>query len=193
MKKDYGLNSRLLEDFRNLRNQVIINMSDAKVTEQRKIKRGYYDGEKKKLAKPSYYEKYEMKLKKGLIDEFSTRDLLYFFKDTAEKAGIKYIENNQVVSMRNFKLCINKGYTAREVAVMIAFLFESDQSYLDKRKLTPQILNSKWVNTIYPDSQDWINDCYDPNSKSSKRKNATSKREWTDSTDATDTKIGEWE
>ena len=41
---------------------------------------------------------------------------------------------------------------------MIEFLYFSEQTYLRKDNLTPNILASRWINTIYADMKLWAKD-----------------------------------
>lgn len=186
IKRNNDLTKDLVSDF-NSRRQLVkrINEKEA-INNQRKIQKGYKRGSTTPIKK-SYYDSYKLKFERQEFDKFGTRDLMYFFSDTARANGVKYVEANQMVSMRQFKLCINRGYSPRDIMTMIAFLFESEQDYLDKRSITPNILVSTWCNTIFKDSQDWLNDEYVPRTK---KKHKT--REWTGSKDESDTSIGEW-
>lgn len=186
IKRNNDLTKDLMADF-NVRRQLVkrINEKEA-INQQRKLQRGYNRHDTKPIKK-SFYDTYKIKFNNEEFDKFGTRDLMYFFSDTAKSNGIKYIEANEKVAMRQFKLCMNKGLTPKEIMTMIAFLFESEQDYLDKRSLSPNILVSTWCNTIYKDSQDWINDKYVPRTKAKHQK-----REWTGSKEESDSSIGEW-
>ena len=61
---------------------------------------------------------------------------------------------------------------------MIEFLYESDQDYLDKNRLSPNLLASQWVNTIYADMQLWVDDKYVPKSVQAIKKKSIKQREW---------------
>ena len=65
---------------------------------------------------------------------------------------------------------------------MIEFLFTSGQQYLDVKRLTPGILATGWCNRIYNDSQDWLEDNFDPNgfNKYNKKDKVKRNREWVD-------------
>lgn len=135
-----------------------------------------------------YYAKYLSKLEKGELDKFSTRDMMYFFRDKAEESGIKYVIANPKIAMRHFKLTIERGYKPEEVLSMIEFLFTSGQTYLDLAKLHTGILTTNWCNTIYQDTLLWLDDKFVPN-KNKKLVN----REWLNtSLDNDDSNIGEW-
>lgn len=135
-----------------------------------------------------YYASYKKKLEEGNLDKFSTRDMMYFFRDTANENGVKYVIANPKVSMRHFKLALERGYTKEEILSMIEFLFTSGQTYLDKNKLHTGILLTNWCNTIYQDTLLWLDDKFVPN-KNKKFEN----REWLNSSvDNDDSNIGEW-
>ena len=73
---------------------------------------------------------------------------------------------------------LKSNYDNREICGMIEFLYESDQDYLDKDRLSPNLLASQWVNTIYADMQLRIDDKYIPRSVQARKKNNIKQREW---------------
>ena len=83
---------------------------------------------------------------------------------------------------------LRENYDNREICGMIEFLFRSEQDYLNKDRLSPNLLASQWVNTIYADTQLWLDDKYSPNSTKKKQK----QREWSESKND-DVKIGGWD
>lgn len=121
-------------------------------------------------------------------DSFGTRDLVYYFREIAHGAGVHYVIANIQKDMAIMKR-LRDNYTNAEICAMIEFLFTSEQDYLDKHHLSPNVLASGWVNTIYADTNLWVNDQYVPASvaKSSKRKK--SQHEW-DTDDHGTSKIG---
>lgn len=121
------------------------------------------------------------------IDSFKTRDLTYYFREVAEEAGYKYVISNIQKDMHIFKVLL-QSYSSREICGMIEFLYNSEQDYLDKERLSPNILASRWINTVYADFKLWVEDRYVPKSKK-KHQN----REWSTPVNTTETKIGEWE
>lgn len=123
------------------------------------------------------------------IDNFKTRDLVYYFREVSEESGHKYVVSNIKKDMAIFKR-LSANYTPREICCMIEFLYYSEQDYLEKDRLSPNLLASQWVNTIYADMKLWVEDKYTPKSKK-KHKN----REWTAPVDETSSTsvIGEWE
>lgn len=143
-------------------------------------------------TKGQYYEKYLAKYEKGNLSKFSSRDIMYFFKDTAEANGVKYVVSNMKRDMRTYNLAKEKGYTVEEILAMIEFLFTSGQKYLDIRTLNPSILISGWCNKIYQDTMLWLDDKYDPNVTTPKS-NYTQSREWKDNNDEVKSSIGEWD
>ena len=121
------------------------------------------------------------------IDSFGTKDFVYYFREVSEECGYKYTISNIKKDMAIMKR-LRENYSAREICGMIEFLFRSEQDYLSKDRLSPNLLASQWVNTIYADTQLWLDDEYFPNSKKKKQK----QREWSDSKND-DVKIGGWE
>ena len=111
------------------------------------------------------------------IDNFGTRDLVYYFREVAEEKGYKYTVSNIKKDMAIMKR-LRANYNNREICGMIEFLYESDQDYLDKSRLSPNILASQWVNTIYADMQLWVEDKYVPRSVQTKKKKNIKQREW---------------
>ena len=120
------------------------------------------------------------------VDSLTTRDLVYYFREIAQDNGYKYVISNIKKDMHIMKV-LRENYSNKEICVMIEFLYESEQDYLAKDRLSPNLLASQWVNTIYADSQLWLNDEYIIKSK--KKFKST---EW-DKKDSETTKIGEWD
>lgn len=111
------------------------------------------------------------------IDSLGTRDLVYYFREIAEEKGYKYVISNIKKDMAIMKR-LRTNYSNREICGMIEFLYESDQDYLDKNRLSPNLLASSWVNTIYADMQLWVDDKYIPRSVQTKKKKNIKQREW---------------
>ena len=99
----------------------------------------------------------------------------------------KYVVSNIKKDMAIFKR-LQENYSSREICGMIEFLFRSEQDYLDKNRLSPNVLASSWVNTIYADTQLWLDDKYSPNSAKKSKK----QREWSESRNE-DVEIGGWD
>lgn len=97
------------------------------------------------------------------IDSFKPSDLTYYFRETASESGYRYAINLHK-DLAVFKSVLN-NYSPREVCGMIEFLYKSEQDYLEKDRLSPNLLVSRWVNTIYADFQLWIDDKYAPKSR----------------------------
>lgn len=131
--------------------------------------------------------KYKYDHLEEFIDNFGTRDFVYYFREVSEECGYKYTISNIKKDMAIFKR-LHENYDAREICGMIEFLFRSEQDYLDKARLSPNLLASQWVNTIYADTQLWLDDKYYPNSTKKKQK----QREWSESKNE-DVNIGGWE
>ena len=122
------------------------------------------------------------------VDTLGTRDLVYYFREIAEENGYKYTISNIKKDMAIMRR-LRENYTNTEICGMIEFLYESEQDYLDKNRLSPNLLASQWVNTIYADMQLWAEDKYVSKKKETTSKRQRSQREW--SSDDTDSvKIG---
>lgn len=144
-------------------------------------------------AQSTQYEKYLNKLHKGDINKFSTRDIMFFFRDTANENGVKYIIANPKIDMRNFKVALDRGYTTEDILAMIEFLFTSKQTYLDINSVHPGILLTGWCNKIYSDTKLWLDDKFDPKTPYKDSHKTTLNREWVDSNSEVKSKVGEWE
>lgn len=134
-------------------------------------------------SKTSHYDKYQYKLESGNIEKFNSRDILYFFKDLANDNGNKYMIPSFQVEMAKIRNIMNKGYSPTDMVAMIEFLFTSGQTYLETKTLAPGILATGWCNKIYQDTQDWLNDEFDPNPTkkvNKKSKDNLVRREWND-------------
>ena len=113
------------------------------------------------------------------IDDLGTRDLVYYFREVAQENGYKYVISNIQKDMTIMKR-LRANYENREICGMIEFLYESDQDYLEKDRLSPNLLASQWVNTIYADMKLWVEDKYIPKSVQKKQKTKhNTKGEWT--------------
>lgn len=125
------------------------------------------------------------------IDKFSTRDLVYYFREIANESGYKYTIANIKKDMAIMKR-LQKHYTPKEICGMIEFLYDSEQDYLEKDRLSPNLLASQWVNTIYADMQLWVEDKYVPKSKKANKTHDKS-REWNNDNNSENDFIGNWE
>lgn len=123
------------------------------------------------------------------IDDFSTHDLVYYFREISIEAGQKYVISNIKKDMAIMKR-LRDNYTNREICGMIEFLFMSDQDYLEKDHLSPNLLASQWVNTIYADMKKWVNDEYVPRNKVKSSARRKSQKEWDNSVASEETRIG---
>lgn len=111
------------------------------------------------------------------IDNLGTRDLVYYFREVAGENGYNYMIANIKKDMAIMKRLRN-NYSNREICGMIEFLYESDQDYLDKSRLSPNLLASAWINTIYADMNLWVEDKYIPRSVQAKKNKNVKQREW---------------
>ena len=137
--------------------------------------------EPKRQRKSSYspYDSFKERYKdlEKYIDDFSTRDLMYYFREISEESGYRYVISNIKKDMAIMKR-LKTNYSNREICGMIEFLYMSDQDYLEKDRLSPNLLASQWVNTIYADMQLWVKDKYIPRSVQTKKKKNVKQREW---------------
>ena len=170
----------LLTEFRMSRGQS--EEAPPKPTEPRKKKRQSSGSSPYEI----FYRKYQSL--EDTIDSFGTRDLVYYFREIANEQGYKYTISNIKKDMAIMKR-LRANYSNREICGMIEFLYESDQDYLEKDRLSPNLLASQWVNTIYADMQLWVDDKYVPK----KAKKAKKHHEWSQPVKETNSKIGDWE
>lgn len=123
-----------------------------------------------------------------VMENFSTRDLVYYFREISQQNGGHYVIANMKKEMAIMKR-IRENYTNKEICAMIEFLFLSEQDYLDKSRLSLGILSSNWCNTIYADMQLWVDDKYTPKSAVRASKRKQSQHEWSSDSDD-DSEIG---
>ena len=159
----------LLTEFRMSRGQS--EEAPPKPTESRKKKRQTSGSSPYEI----FYRKYQSL--EDTIDSFGTRDLVYYFREIANEQGYKYTISNIKKDMAIMKR-LRANYSNREICGMIEFLYDSDQDYLEKDRLSPNLLVSQWVNTIYADMQLWVKDKYIPRSVKKKKKKNVKQREW---------------
>lgn len=137
----------------------------------------YKEEKKKTSSRSSNYQKFLKKyydLEENM-DKLNSIDLTYYFREIAGENGHNYTIANIKKDAHIFKV-LQETYDNREICGMIVFLYESEQNYLDKDRLSPNLLASQWINTIYADFNLWLDDKYVPKKKSRKT------REWEDST-----------
>lgn len=148
--------------------------------------------QKRSGGKKKPYDRFKDKYNdlENTIDTFNAVDLLYYFREVAGEEGFRYVITNYPKDTAIFKRVL-ENYEPCEVCGMIDFLYRSDQDYLEKNRVSPNLLVTSWVNTIYADTQLWIDDKYTP--RKSKKSNTKHKREWTESTEDNDTRVGGWE
>lgn len=155
---------------------------------QMSVKSTAREPETKKKKTNSGGQMYENFLRKynkleDYIDAFNSRDLCYYFKKVAEEAGYVYVISNIQKDMHIFKELL-KSYDSRHICAMIEFLYNSEQDYLDKTRLSPNILASRWVNTVSADTDLWVDDKYVPRSKQ-KYSKSHDRGEWKDTKGST--------
>lgn len=165
----------ILSEFRMSRGQSEAPAKEEPKRQRKNTSYSPYDSFKKKYENLEEY-----------IDDFSTRDLMYYFREISEDSGYRYVISNIKKDMAIMKR-LKTNYSNREICGMIEFLYMSDQDYLEKDRLSPNLLVSQWVNTIYADMQLWVDDKYIPKSKKTKKK---SKGEWDNTQEENTSSIG---
>ena len=179
----------LMRSFRTTRNQCsVIPPTTAKTQKRSSNSRRTSIGSYKKSPQELFNEKYYDL--ENTIDSFGTSDILYFFVQKASENGVKYVIANFAKDMTCAKKLLS-NYTPREACLMIEFLFESGQTYLDTHSLNLGVISSRWCNKIYQDSMLWVNDEYVDTPKK-QYKSTKTKREWEHS-DSNSVKVGKWE
>lgn len=184
----------LASSFREARKQCLVAPVEKSVgtvdKSHRPFKTGYAESRRRNASSDKYasflckYEDIE-----NTVDSFTTNDLMYFFREKAKEAGVKYVIANMKRDLGIFKK-LQADYKPREICLMIEFIFFSEQTYLDKASTQPTVLASTWCNTIYRDSIAWANDEYDPNFRPAKQRTT---REWKGDTSTDSAKVGEWD
>ena len=174
--------SKLMDEFRSVRHQYTEPPKQDEIMSRGYSKSNRRDPYELFLVKYNNSEKY--------IDKLRTRDLVYYFREFAKEVGVKYTVTNIKKDMAIFKR-LQQEYDIKEICGMIEFLYKSEQDYLEKDRLSPNVLASGWVNTIYADTKLWINDEYIP--KSHKKAHKVTKHEWSEPINSeTKSSIGEW-
>jgi len=169
------VDNELIEMFREMRGQTL-EPADS------------FQPPKRKTGKRlSAYERFLVKYNdlENEADNLNSQDFIYFFRETAKQVGYKYVVSNFQKDLGIFKKAL-ENYSKQELCLMIEFLFLSEQDYLRKDTLSPNLLISGWCNTIHADSLLWADDKYVPQSKK-KTKNV---REWTGDTEKSI--VGKW-
>lgn len=184
----------LANAFRESRKQCLVTPVDKPVESvdksRKPFKKGYAESRKRNVSSDrysSFLSKYEDI--ENEVDNFTTHDLMYFFREKARESGVKYVIANMKRDLGIFKK-LQADYQPREICLMIEFIFCSNQNYLDINITQPTVLSSTWCNTIYRDSVAWANDEYDPNLRPVKKKSV---REWQGDTSTDTAKVGDWE
>jgi hypothetical protein len=172
----------LIQTFRNSRNQCLVPMKEAPPNKREPFSKGYGHSNIKKQ------EKYDVFLDKyndleNTIDTFNSSDLVYFFREKAQESEIKYVIANIKRDLGIFKKLLDR-YSAKEICLMVEFLFISEQNYLKKESIQPTLLLSAWCNKIYQDSLLWVDDKYTPDK--------IKVREWQGNPEEDKAEIGVW-
>ena len=181
------MNKELTQAFLSLRNQAIVHSDDKSINPDE-----VYGRPRKRVpTKGSGYDEFLHKYEnlEEYFEDLNTKDLVFFFRQKAEEAGVKYTISNMKRDLGIFKKLRN-DYDISEILLMIEFIFSGDQTYLDITHTQPTVLSSNWVNTIYPDSLLWAKDEYIDKKTITTKTKRNEKREWKSSKKKK--KIGEW-
>ena len=172
----------ILSDFRKHFSQVQVARTEKE--EKRELK---------KYTKTGQYEAYLRKVKLEQVEEFNSRDLVYYFRDSSIEANKKYRVANFKKDMAIMKH-LKDSYSNEEIILMIDFLFSKDNDYLDKPSIN--LIASSWINTIYIDSQDWADGKYVPHKQRGKKRISRvaqlESREYESNGKDSSIEIGEW-
>ncbi len=186
----------ILAEFKSMQNLMSSSVDLSKPKKKKPVTQKEVKVESRKvLNKPNDpYVIYRTRLENGMFDKFTTRDMLYFFIDVAKENEVNYIVSNYAKEQRQFKLCVERGYSVEDILAMIEFLFTSGQPYLDVNRLHPGILLTNWAKTIYADTKLWLDDKYEPYKKQSyaSQSKPQQKREFTGDTSKETVKIDDW-
>ena len=185
----------ILAEFKSMQNLMSSSVDLSKPKKKKPVTQKEVKVESRKvLNKPNDpYVIYRTRLENGMFDKFTTKDMLYFFIDVAKENGVNYIVSNYAKELRQFKLCVERGYAVEDILAMIEFLFTSGQPYLDVNRLHPGILLTNWAKTIYADTKLWLDDKYEPYKKQSyASQSKPQKREFTGDTSKETVKIDDW-
>ena len=186
----------ILAEFKSMQNLMSSSVDLSKPKKKKPVTQKEVKVESRKvLNKPNDpYVIYRTRLENGMFDKFTTKDMLYFFIDVAKENGVNYIVSNYAKEQRQFKLCVERGYSVEDILAMIEFLFTSGQPYLDVNRLHPGILLTNWAKTIYADTKLWLDDKYEPYKKQSyaSQSKPHQKREFTGDTSKETVKIDDW-
>ena len=185
----------ILAEFKSMQNLMSSSVDLSKPKKKPVTQKEVKVESRKVLNKPNDpYVIYRTRLENGMFDKFTTKDMLYFFVDVAKENGVNYIVSNYAKELRQFKLCVERGYSVEDILAMIEFLFTSGQPYLDVNRLHPGILLTNWAKTIYADTKLWLDDKYEPYKKQSyaSQSKPHQKREFTGDTSKETVKIDDW-
>ena len=145
----------ILAEFKSMQNLMSSSVDLSKPKKKKPVTQKEVKVESRKvLNKPNEpYVIYRTRLENGMFVKFTTKDMLYFFIDVARENGVNYIVSNYAKELRQFKLCVERGYSVEDILAMIEFLFTSGQPYLDVNRLHPGILLTNCAKTIYADTK----------------------------------------
>lgn len=75
-----------------------------------------------------------------------------YFASKMGETGMRYISSPKD---SNIAKSLLKNFTEDDIKLMIDFIFDSDQTFVDKRTVGFWVLSKGWLNTIYNNSVLW--------------------------------------
>lgn len=133
-----------------------------------------YDSKKLKENANTMYKIFLRKYEnlEQYIDSLTSMDLVFYFIKVSEENGFSYFPVNKLKDIKIMKW-LQEHMTNQEICSIIDFLYKSDQNYINRNYITPNILYSNWINKLYPDMKLWVAGEYQI-----KNKNKVNSKEW---------------
>lgn len=104
-----------------------------------------------------------LKLEAEQYNEFDYKDWFQYFVHKAQSQGVRYITRNYAKEYAIIKSILNEMSWV-DLKNMIDFVFDSPQDIVDKRTVGLWVLSKGWINSIFQNTQLWINGKYKPKS-----------------------------
>lgn len=104
------------------------------------------------------FQAFITKLNNEQFDEFNHKDWLSYFIHKGKSKGMRYIPN--YIKDAAVLKSLMSNFEPTDIKNMIDFIFDSNQDIVDRRTVGIWALSGGWTNTIYQNSQLWINGEY---------------------------------
>lgn len=191
MGRRSSLANEFEEELRTVRHQTLTHKNNKLKTpikkETTKTERAIKKREKARDILISKLDDYENE-----VPNFTNDDLIQYFMYLYETTNNK----NYFVSWakdRTVMTRLKEVFDTLDVCLMMEFLFNSDQTYLDKRSIGIGVIGSGWANKIHTDSILWSEDNYDDSSRYKNKKSDERESSWnTNDNSTSNVEIGEW-